>query len=330
MPLRIALVGTGDAGRHHARALVALHAEGAVDFAAITSRDLTRADATLAALAAPPTTRAFADLDSLLVSAAIDAVILATPDGLHAEQAQTALAAGKHVLCEKPLALSSSDARRTVGAARATGRLLTVGYHLRHHAGHVAMRARLAELVGNVQAIDVRWAWPDPSRDGWRARGHAARWWSLAALGTHAIDLALWLAGTGAETETETPLRVRALTTPPDAPVDHAAEVVLHLPSGVLAHIYCAITHRETPRLLVTGDAGEIECIATLGARGDGSITHRRGRDAPTPVAFTPIDPYLAQLRDFARRITAGDTHPDVAALHNLEVLEAITASNAP
>ncbi len=324
--LRFGLVGTGDAGKHHARALAALHAAGAVDFAAITCRDPARAEATLIALAAPPTTATFSTLDDLVAARAVDAVILATPDGQHAAQTNVCAAAGLHVLCEKPLALSAADARGATAAACAAGTVLVVGYHLRHHTGHVALRERLGELVGPVRAIDVRWAWPDPAVDGWRARGDGARWWSLAALGTHAIDLVMWLCG-------GVPVEVQAMAQPHPQPqpqphvVDLAAEVLLRMPGGVLAHVSCAVTHREAPRLLIAGDAGEDEAVHTLGPRGAGTITLRRGRDAPVDVPFTPVDPYLAQLRAFVARIAAGDTTPDHHAVANLEVLEQVVAS---
>jgi 1,5-anhydro-D-fructose reductase (1,5-anhydro-D-mannitol-forming) len=317
---RLGLVGAGDAGRHHARALGALHDEGVLQFRALAGRDRARAAAALAELGAPAGAVAHGGLDELLASGGCDAVILATPDGLHAEQVRACAAAGVHVLCEKPLALSSASAAAATAAARAAGVVLAVGYHLRHHAGHVLLRARLDELVGVPRAIDVRWAWPDPAVDGWRARGDGARWWSLAALGTHAVDLALWLTGAA-------PHDARILTTPP-AGVDLAAEIVLRLrrpgagATDLLAHVACAVTHRETPRLLIAGDAGEVEALGTLGARGEGTITVRGGRAAPELLSFTPADPYLAQLRAFVARIAAGDTAPDPLPVTNLEILE--------
>jgi predicted dehydrogenase len=320
--LRVALVGTGDAGHLHARALCALHAEGVLSFAAVVGRDAARAQTAAVEFGAPPEIRAFGSLDELLAANATDVVILATPDGLHAAQTIACLQAGLHVLCEKPLALSSADARRAVEAAHAAHRALSVGYHLRHHAGHVAIRAQLAELVGTMRAIDLRWAWPDPARDGWRAHGTNARWWSLAALGTHMIDLVLWLTDA-------TPTDVRALiSSPPGATVDHAAEVVLRMPSGMLVHVACAITHRETPWLLVAGDLGEVEARDTLGARGTGMLGTRHGREATVPLTFTPVDPYLAQLRAFVARIAAGDVAPDRDAVTNVDILEQIAASN--
>jgi 1,5-anhydro-D-fructose reductase (1,5-anhydro-D-mannitol-forming) len=313
--LRIGLVGLGDAGRHHARALGALAAEGVVAWMAICGRDPARTEAFRKDANVPRDATTFGALEALLASKTCDAVILATPDGLHAEQTIAAAKAGLHVLVEKPLAWSRAEAERVLAVAKEAHVHLQVGYQLRHHAGHRLVHDRLAELVGVVRNVDVRWAWPDPATTGWRARGQDARFWALAALGTHAIDLALWLGG-GA------PARIVALCEPADG-VDRASEVTLQLSNGAFAHVSVAVTHRAHPRLHVVGDLGELEALGTLGARGGGTITHRLVKKDPTPLAFTEGDPYLAQLRDFAARAASGFTEDD-SILANVDVLDRI------
>lgn len=313
--LRFGLVGLGDAGRHHARALLALAAEGALRWTAICGRDPARAAAFRTDVGATSHASVFDSLDALVASKACDAVILATPDGLHAEQTIVAAKAGLHVLVEKPLAWSRAEAERVLAVAKAAAVHLQVGYQLRHHAGHRVVHERLAELVGVVRNVDVRWAWPDPATTGWRARGQGARFWALAALGTHAIDLAMWLGG-GA------PTRIVALCEPPEG-VDRAAEVTLQLAGGAFAHVSVAVTHRALPRLHVVGDLGEIDASGTLGARGGGTISHRLVKQEPTALAFTEGDPYLAQLRDFAARAPAG-FRDDPSILANVDVLDRI------
>jgi predicted dehydrogenase len=309
--LRVALIGAGDAGRHHARALAALHAAGEVAWTALGARDLAKGTGQRGELALPDSARVCSPDDAI---AASDAVIIATPDGSHRANAEQVLAAGKHVLVEKPLALSLADAEAVVAAACAADRVLAVGYHLRHHAGHARVKAELAQLVGTPRTIFVRWAWPDPARAGWRAHGQGARWWSLAALGTHAIDLALWFAN-------DRVVEVAAVTMP-DAGVDHAAEVSLRFAGGVLAHVSCAITYRAEPIIAVAGDAGEIVCTHTLGARGAGALQYNGGE-----LAFTAEDPYLRQLRAFVRRCAGSGPRVDPDAIANVEVLERISSS---
>jgi predicted dehydrogenase len=320
--LRIGLVGIGDAGTHHARALVALGGSGgagACVWTAVVARDANRQAKFLAEVSAPPEVVSYASLDSLLDAEVCDAVVLATPDGLHAEQAIAASTRGVHVLVEKPLALSAADAARVIQAARSTKACLRVGYHLRHHAAHRLMLARLGELVGQVRSVFVRWAWPDPSTDGWRARGEGARYWSLAALGTHGIDLALMFGGTNADA------RVAAVLEPTGG-VDRAAEVSFALAHGALAHVSVSVVHRAVSRLVITGDKGEVEAIGSLGARGDGELLHRPPRGPAQSIAFVPENPYLAQMRAFATAAREGFTEDDslltnVAILHGARPL---------
>ncbi|QSQ25944.1 Gfo/Idh/MocA family oxidoreductase [Pyxidicoccus parkwayensis] len=295
---RLGLVGLGDAGRHHARALDALQAEGLCQWTALCARDAARMAAFAASVAAPAGIGAFDSLEALLASRACDALILATPDGLHAEQVRACAAAGVHVLCEKPLALDGVSAQAAWDACRAAGVHLGVGYHLRHHAGHRLMRAELAERVGTVRHVDLRWTWPDPASQGWRAQGHGARWWSLAALGTHALDLAGWLV--------DRPLTVASASLWPEDGVDRAAEVLLRGDGGLLVHVFVSVELRTVSRISIVGTAGELEALGTLGARGAGTLTWRAPREEPRAVPFTTVDPYREQLRAFLTALRDG------------------------
>jgi predicted dehydrogenase len=306
--LRVGLLGLGDAGRHHARALTAAQAEGLLAWTALGVRDVAKAPGELAARVVSG--------DALLAGGLCDAVIIATPDGLHFEHARRAIAAGLHVLVEKPLALEVDQAEALVRAAG--DRVLQVGYQLRHHAGHQLVRARLPALVGRLHTIHVRWAWPDPAIDGWRAHGQDARWWSLAALGTHALDLALWFADAGVTD-------VAALCEPASG-IDRMAEVSLRFATGALAHVSVAVTHRAEPSLVLAGDAGEVACADTLGARGAGTIVHRANREA-RDLAFTAEDPYLRQLRAFVGRCAGDDPRVDPQAVANVALLHRISSA---
>ncbi|MDB4933879.1 MAG: Oxidoreductase domain protein [Labilithrix sp.] len=316
--LRVGLVGTGDAGKHHARALTTVAGEGRLTWSAVCARDAKRLARFREELAVPESVATFGTLEALIDARACDAVILATPDGVHPEQVERAARAGLHVLVEKPLALTRSGGERAVAAARVSDVHLAVGYHLRHHAAHRTLLARTNELVGNVRTIFVRWAWPDPATDGWRAKGDGARFWSLAALGTHAIDLAMWLAREDHASD------VAALLDPPSG-IDRGAEVTMRLGS-ILAHVSVSVAHRAVSRVIVSGDAGELEATGTLGARGDGELWHRAPRQAPVAIAFEAENPYAAQVRDFLGRARAPGTFSDDASLlSNLDVLDRIT-----
>jgi predicted dehydrogenase len=330
--LRVGLLGIGDAGAHHARALIAAQAEGLVTWSAVASRDIVKTAARCAELGMPTETRVVSP-DELLAGELCEAVIIAMPDGLHREHAITALANGLHVLVEKPLALTVSDGNDLVAMARDKDRVLQVGYHHRHHAGHELVHRELPALVGSLCTIFIRWARPDllVRDDGSRPHADGTRWWSLAALGTDGIDLALGFAA-GAVTDA---VCVRN----PQRGIDRAAEVSLRFTGGPLAHISVSVGHRARSIVLLTGTDGEIECLNTLGGHGAGTILHRtadslRGvllrPNAPErSLAFVAEDSYLRQLRAFAARCGEGRMKIDAHAITNLEVLDRITPPRA-
>lgn len=332
-PVRLALVGIGDAGAHHLRALRALGGTGQVELVAVCSRDAARAQARLAELGFPATVQHFTSLPDLLSSGVAQAAILATPDGLHAAQITACTRAGLHVLVEKPLALHPAEAAQAVAAAHQAGTVLQVGYHLRHHAAHTQVRAQAEALLGRLHSMSLRWAWPDPATTGWRARGDGARFWSLAALGTHAIDLCQWIA--------ESPVAAcRGLTIPSlNEGVDRCAEVSLRFGSGLLAHISVSVTHRALSRMLLVGERGELECLGTFGARGTGEVWLRPLGKPAESIPFTPHDPYAAQLGAFVSAVRARampDGRPPLIAdsedpgladaLKNVELLDSLAA----
>jgi predicted dehydrogenase len=141
----------------------------------------------------------YRDYQEVLARDDIDVVTIATPNSLHEQIAVEALHAGKHVLCEKPLALSLDGARRMAGAARATGRVNSVNYRYRW----VPSARYLKELletgeVGAVRQIFMNYfnaAVLDPTTPiQWR-QTRAEGGGILADIGSHLIDLALWLLG---------------------------------------------------------------------------------------------------------------------------------------
>src|SRR6202011_1506182 len=95
--------------------------------------------------------RVYSSLDEAVADPSVDAVFVSTPNNLHAQHSIAALRAGKHVLCEKPMAVSVGEAQEMVTAARSSGVQLGVGFHLRHHELLVEARGRI--LNGDVGEI---------------------------------------------------------------------------------------------------------------------------------------------------------------------------------
>lgn len=149
MDLRVGVIGTGNIGTSHARSL---HGEvSGATVVGVCDVDADRADAVAQEIQAD----VYPSPEALIGSAEVDAVVIASPDDLHAEQALTALAAGKPMLLEKPLAPTVADARRVLDAEVASGRrLITLGFMRRFDPGYVQLKEQIATgEVGEVLIV---------------------------------------------------------------------------------------------------------------------------------------------------------------------------------
>jgi myo-inositol 2-dehydrogenase/D-chiro-inositol 1-dehydrogenase len=142
------------------------------------------------------------DLDALLADPAIDAVLIASPNHLHADQTLRALAAGKHVFCQKPIALTLADADRVVAEANGTDRVLQFGFMLRFTPPLPQLRSRLAqgELGDPITAQAAVFGW-EPSADWFYDPAHGGG--VILDTLVHFADLVLWLFGPAEHVSTE-------------------------------------------------------------------------------------------------------------------------------
>jgi predicted dehydrogenase len=188
--LRIALLGAGWIMGYHARAV--LEHPGAELVAASNWREPSLAKLALRH-GIPRTTT---DWHELAGDPAVDAVVIGTPNALHAEQAVAFLEAGKHVLVEKPMARNLEEADAMLGAAARSGARLMVAHCWRFHDDVLALRARVAagELGEVVKTrsygVHARWG---PS--GWFTDPELAGGGALVDMGVHAIDTTRFLLG---------------------------------------------------------------------------------------------------------------------------------------
>ena len=148
--MRVAVIGCGGAGREHVRAYLGLRAQ--VELVGVCDIVAERARAAAATAGLAP----YTDVATLLGATKPDVVSVCTQEGDHVEPALAALAAGCHVLCEKPLAARVSDGERLVAAAQAHGRTLAVDYNYRHMPPLRALQQRIASGgLGDVVAAQI-------------------------------------------------------------------------------------------------------------------------------------------------------------------------------
>ncbi len=314
-PVRFAVVGPGAIADR--KLVPALHQVAGARFWSVLSRDGARAADFAARHGAAAPRPAFTDLGDLLADPELDAVILATPDRLHAEQAIAAARAGKHVFVEKPMATSVEEARAMIEACRSAGVQLAVAYHLRWHAGHRLLARQVHEgALGAIRHMRVLWTYRAGGADNWRASSEVGRWWSLAGVGTHCIDLVRWMMVPGAGEVVE----LRALTTHAvyKGPHDETALLALRFASGATAEIATSVLFDSTPSVEIYGASASAACEGTLGPHGAGRV-RSRGEE----LAFTPTDPYAGELADFVAAIHEGRP-PEVdghEGMRNVELL---------
>lgn len=187
-PIRVALIGYGYAARTFHVPLIQADPRLSVELVASSRPGDVRADLPGVAIEADPM-RAVAD-------AGIDLVVIATPNHTHFALAQAALRAGKHVVVDKPMTPSLSEALELQAVARAQGRLLSVFHNRRWDSDFLSVRQAVDErLIGEIRHFESRIERFRPQvRERWRERPGPATglWWDL---GPHLVDQALMLFG---------------------------------------------------------------------------------------------------------------------------------------
>lgn len=155
-----------------------------------------------------PEIQAFADAqkftladnyEALLANPKVDAVVLATPHSMHAQQVIAAAAAKKHVFCEKPFALTKESAEQAVSAMKKAGVTLGLGYNRRFHPEMVKLRSRIRSgELGTILHVEATMTFPNAlllKPDAWRADPHETPCGGLTPMGVHAIDGMIDLCG---------------------------------------------------------------------------------------------------------------------------------------
>jgi predicted dehydrogenase len=238
---------------------------------------------------------AYDDIEDLLARAGVDAVVICTPNHLHEAHAISALAAGAHVLVERPLALTAAGAARVLKAADRYKRSLLVAMNFRFRADVQAVHGFLkGGELGDLATIRCGWqVFRQPHHlASWRARRAESGGGVMMDLGLPMLDLALWLAGTPAVE------RVSAcLDRGSDAKqVDELGAAHLFCANGL--SVFCDVSWRHV-------GAGERTWLDVVGSKGSASISPLRVFKLlhGVPVDVTPTgaagreNPFTASYR---------------------------------
>jgi 1,5-anhydro-D-fructose reductase (1,5-anhydro-D-mannitol-forming) len=325
---RWAVVGVG----RHSRLYVipALAASERGELAALVTSRPESAQRFAAQWGAPRTYETYGDA---LADREIDGVFLVTPNDAHRQEVLAAAEAGKHVLCEKPLATSVEDAEEMVRACREAGVVLGTGFHLRHNLVHRRARDLIAEgRIGEVRFASVRYAHRTapravadvavptaaeiPSVATWRKNPAVTGGGAFVGTGSHAIDILRFLTG-------EDLLDVRVCA---DADGMHEHNLVLagRMTGGVIGTVHGGDLPFPVNETVVSGSLGSVVCRGSVGNHGEGTVTliTAAGEKTWTP----PIhNVYVRECDAFVQAVEAG-TEADASGLDGLRCQEVIQA----
>ncbi len=275
-PLGAAVIGLGH-GLSHARAYAA-NPRTRLMVVCDTRADHARAIA--AELGAPRWTT---DYREVLDDPGIDVVSIATPDLLHPDQCVAAMEAGKHVLCEKPLALTVEGCTRIIEASRRTGMLTMVGQSCRYAPAFQTAHQLICEgAIGELFFVESEYAHHYEHAAGvnqWRIdrRRHP-----VIGGGCHAVDLLRWIAGDPIEASAYSNHKCLL-----DWPVDDTAIAILRFPDNIVGKVFISIGCRRpyTMRSTFYGVRGTIICDNTSTAM----QVHRHGVDEHDKFSELPV-----------------------------------------
>ena len=253
-----------------------------------------------------------------LLELPLDAVYIATPTFQHCAQALAAAAAGKHVLCEKPLGLDVGEAERIADACRAAGVKLGLGYMMRFHAAHLQIRQWLdSGRIGIPVTVRAQLAcWHPPTAGHWRQVRALGGGGTLADLALHCFDLLEFLIGPVVEVSALTAALVQRYE---DPNVEDSSVVALRFANGALgvveAHFNLPDAGVENV-LEITGTQGGIRAAHTIGQGSGGELRTSFGRKAGQAAVWKswPLERgpniYRAEIEAFSRCIQRGAEPP--------------------
>jgi predicted dehydrogenase len=261
------------------------------------------------------------DYEAALTDPAVRAVILATPHSLHPAQIEAAAAAGKHVFCEKPLALDAGDAARAAASCRDAGVVLGVGHDWRYRPAMVEIKRMIVTgELGTVMQVEANYSHDvlaDVPPDAWRADAAEAPVGGMTGMGVHMTDAYIGLLGKVREVHARLSDRVLG------RPSGDTVAVSLEFANGALGYFGTTMVTAYLWHIRVLGSNGYVE------ARSENELTiHWRGREPETRVLDT-VDAVRAGIEAFARSVETGEAYPipEDQIVHNVAVLQAIFAS---
>lgn len=323
-PVRIALVGLGWWGQKITAVLKAAPDEVAILRAVEPNETVARAFAATHGIPVTP------DLDTALADPLVEAVLLVTPHSLHAAQVAACAAAGKHVFCEKPLALTRTGAVAAVQAVEGAGLILATGHERRFEPPLARLIAAVDRgEMGRLMQFDATFSHDkflalDPSN--WRLGAENAPAAGMTATGIHLLDLAVRLMGPARS------VLVSCETLASTLPQGDTIAAFIRFAGGGTATIAANLAMPFVSRCTLFGSEAwvDIRDRAHVEAPDGWVVTQARKGGEIEVEEHGPAEPVRDNILAFARAIRGGAPYPITSAqmIETAALLEAIVTSS--
>jgi len=237
--------------------------------------------------------RAYHDYQTLINDSDVDAVYIALPNHLHRMWTMRAAEAGKHILCEKPLAVNAAECDDMLTACQRANVLLMEAVMYRFHPRMLHLKRMLSTgELGDIRFLHAAFSFPFDNPDNYRAHPEFGGG-ALLDVGSYCINAARWLIGSE-------PQQMQAVISYSRKGMDVSAGAILCFEQDVLAHIQCSFAAAEHQVIEVVGSVGAVTAPHAFTAwRNDTTeLMVQRGAEFES-VEFAPADPYHAMVAHF-------------------------------
>lgn len=296
-PVGWGVLGTGKIG---ARAVIpAIQASSNGRLVAVASRARERAQALAAESRSQA--RAYGSYEELLADPEVEAVYIPLPNGMHAEWSIRAAEAGKHVLCEKPLALTAAEARRIVDACRAAGVLLLEAFMYRFHPQTRWVQEQLAAgRIGPVRLVRGSFAFDIAARPRDIRLQAALGGGSLMDVGCYPLNYCRMVFGGPPRSA------VARVVVPDEAEVELGVAAVLDFGDDRLGVFDCSFQWPRQQRVEIVGQAGRIVVEAPFTPAFNDTVVRVLSDDETVEHRIAGVDQYRLQVEHFATCVREG------------------------
>lgn len=322
-PVRIALIGMGWWGKKMLAVLQAAPEDIRVVRAVEPAQD------SVAALCAERGVALSAAYADALADPAVEAVVLATPHELHGAQIEEAVAAGKHVFCEKPLAMTKSGAETAVALCQGAGLVLGMGHERRWDPPIADLLAHAdAGHLGRIHQIEANFShdkFLTLDRSNWRLQAKNAPAGGMTATGIHLLDLSVRLLGPAES------VLCHCENLSSDLPQGDTVSAYVKFKGGGTSYVSASLANPFMSRFTVFGSKGWIDVRdkAHVESPDGWIVTTGLAGQKITTVEVPPAEPVKDNLVAFARAVRRQQAYPITGdhLIDNIALLEAVFAS---